>query len=59
MSETSFGLTFFLKKPKPELAYAMRYVYCQVTVNGIRKDISTKRFWHPSKWSVGADLTGI
>jgi hypothetical protein len=54
MLETSFGLIFFLKRPKPELADGMRYVYCRVTVNGIPKDISTKRIWHPSKWSVGA-----
>lgn len=54
MLETSFGLIFFLKKPKPELAGGMRYLYCRVTVNGIPKDISTKRIWHPSKWSVSA-----
>ena len=54
MLETSFGLIFFLKRPNPELADGMRYVYCRVTVNGIPKDISTKRIWHPSKWSVGA-----
>lgn len=51
MLEKSFGIFFFLKKPKSENADGMRYVYLRLTVDGSSKEISTKRLWHPSKWN--------
>lgn len=51
MLEKSFGLFFFLKKPKIENEDGTRYVYLKITVDGDSKEISTKRLWHPSRWS--------
>jgi hypothetical protein len=50
MLEKSFGLFFFLKQPKKETVVE-RYVYLRITVNGISKELSTKRLWEPSRWS--------
>jgi integrase len=50
MLEKSFGLFFFLKKPKNENADGTRYVYLRITVDGVSKEVSTKRLWHPSRW---------
>ena len=52
MLEKSFGIFFFLKKPKTENADGMRYVYLRMTIDGVSKEISTKRLWHPSRWNV-------
>lgn len=49
MLEKSFGLYFFLKKTKNQ--DGTRYVYLKITVDGDSKEISTKRLWHPSRWS--------
>ena len=49
--EKSFGIFFFLKKPKTENADGMRYVYLRMTIDGVSKEISTKRLWHPSRWN--------
>lgn len=49
MIENSFGLFFFLKQPKNQKSDE-RYVYVRVTVDGIAKEISTKRMWQLSKW---------
>lgn len=51
MLEESFGLFFFLKKPKIENQDGTRYVYLKITVDGDSKEISTKILWHPSRWS--------
>ena len=51
MLEKSFGLFFFLKKPKIENGDGTFYVYLKITVDGDSREISTKRLWHPSKWS--------
>ena len=51
MLEKSFGLFFFLKKPKIENEDGTRYVYLKITVDGDSKEISTKRLWQPSRWS--------
>jgi site-specific recombinase XerD len=51
MLETSFGLFFFLKKPKNENEEGTRYVYLRITVNSISKEVSTKRLWHSAKWN--------
>jgi len=50
MLEKSFGLFFFLKKPKNENADGTRYVYLRITVDGVSKEVSTKRLWHLSRW---------
>lgn len=49
MIENSFGLFFFLKQPKNQKSDE-RYVYLRITVDGIAKEISTKRMWNVSKW---------
>lgn len=54
MLEKSFGIFFFLKKPKTENADGTRYVYLRMTVDSISKEVSTKRLWHPSKWNPSA-----
>jgi site-specific recombinase XerD len=58
MKEQIPGLLFFLKKPKhtaknqnqkqPQTPY---YVYQRVTVNGIPKEWSLKKKWHPNRWN--------
>jgi len=50
MLEKSFGLFFFLKQPKNETTIE-RYVYLRITVDGIARELSTKRQWDPSRWS--------
>ena len=51
MLEKSFGIFFFLKKQKIENQDGTRYVYLKITLDGDSKEISTKRLWHPSRWS--------
>lgn len=53
MIENSFGLFFFLKQPKNQ-KNDERYVYLRVTVDGVAKEISTKRIWSASKWDSSA-----
>jgi site-specific recombinase XerD len=48
MLEKSFGLCFFLKPSAMESN--SRYLYLRVSVDGIRKEISTKRKWDPKRW---------
>ncbi|MFC5873119.1 Site-specific recombinase XerD [Chryseobacterium arachidis] len=53
MLEKSFGVAFFLKTPvKKE---NLRAVYLRVTVDGIPKEISTKRKWDVTRWSQKAE----
>jgi len=47
MLEKSFGAMFFLKTP--EKKENLRVVYFRITVNGIPKEISTKRKWESKK----------
>jgi site-specific recombinase XerD len=49
MLEKSFGLFFFLKQPKNQKSDE-RYIYLRITVDGIPKELSTKRMWNSSKW---------
>ena len=59
MLEKSFGVFFFLKKPKTENVDGMRYVYLRMTVDGISKEVSAKRLWHPAEWNaVAGKATG-
>ncbi|MEB2776332.1 site-specific integrase [Algoriphagus sp. D3-2-R+10] len=50
MLEKSFGLLFFLKPSKKDSTKS-RYIYLRITVNGLSKEISTKRLWPISRWS--------
>ncbi|REA63447.1 site-specific integrase [Dyadobacter luteus] len=52
MLETSFGLIFFLRKPRPENAEGTHYLYCRITVDGHAKEFSLKHLWHPSRWNI-------
>jgi hypothetical protein len=54
MLEQSFGVFFFLKKPKKSREDGLRYVYQKITVNGDPKELSAKHLWHPSRWDVKA-----
>ncbi|MDB5142613.1 MAG: site-specific integrase [Mucilaginibacter sp.] len=59
MLEKSFGLFFFLKKPKNEKGNA-RYIYLRLTVDGISKDVATKRQWDKLRWNPSAGrATGL
>lgn len=53
MLETSFGLSFFLKPSAKESN--SRYLYLRITVNGVRKEISTKRKWDPKRWDAKSE----
>lgn len=48
MLESSFGLTFFLKKSTKKNE---KYVYLRITVDGIPKEVSTKYKWNPERWN--------
>lgn len=53
MLETSFGLSFFLK---PSIKKSnSRYLYLSVTVDNIRKEISTKRKWDSKRWDAKSE----
>lgn len=49
MLESSFGLFFFLKQPKNQ-KNDERYVYLRVTIDGVAREVSTKRIWQESRW---------
>ena len=53
MLEKSFGLLFYLKKPK-NYKHGPIPVYLRITVDGVEKEMSAKRSWEPSRWSVKA-----
>lgn len=42
---------FFLKHPKNYLKGDM-YIYLRITVDGVSKELSTKRAWDPARWHV-------
>lgn len=48
MLESSFGMVFFLKIPRNESK--IRNVYLRITIDGIRKEASTRRKWESSRW---------
>ena len=50
MLEKSFGLLFFLRKPRNYEGGPM-YVYLKITVDGEPKEVSAKRNWDPSRWN--------
>jgi len=53
MLEKSYGLSFMLKPSRKEPT--LRYVYARVSVDGIRKEISTKRTWDPKRWDAKSE----
>ena len=53
MLEKSFGLFFFLKKPKNEKGN-LRYVYLRITVDGVSRDLAVKRQWDCQRWNASA-----
>jgi hypothetical protein len=58
MLEKSFGLLFFLKQPQNYQSGPM-YIYMRITVDGVVKELSTKRLWEPTRWnSKAAKATG-
>lgn len=49
MLEKSFGLLFFLKQAKNQ-KIEERFIYLRITVDGISKELSTKRKWEIGRW---------
>lgn len=54
MLEKTLGLMFFLKKPQ-DYVEGLVPIYLRITVDGVRKEMSTKRFWEPEKWNAKAN----
>ncbi|MDH5033880.1 site-specific integrase [Chryseobacterium cucumeris] len=50
MLEKSLGVSFFLKTPWKK-GDSFRFVYLRVTVDGVPKEISTKRKWDSQRWN--------
>jgi site-specific recombinase XerD len=50
MLDKSFSLLFYLKKPKKYVSGKIS-IYLRITVNGIRKEITTKRECDPNRWN--------
>jgi site-specific recombinase XerD len=50
MLEKSFGLLIFLKQPRNYNTGSM-HIYLRITVDGISKELSSKRLWEPSRWN--------
>jgi integrase len=50
MLEKSLGLLFYLKKPK-DYTEGPVLIYLRITVDGIPKEMSTKRLCEPEKWN--------
>ena len=53
MLEKSFSLLFYLKKSKAYRKGPMP-IYMRITVDGIRKEISTSRQCDPDRWNANA-----
>src|SRR5688500_5118595 len=54
MLDKSFGLLFYLKKPKNYQKGPLP-VYLRITVDGLPKELSTKRRCEPGRWNQGAE----
>ena len=50
MLDKSFGLHFYLKKPK-DYVKGVIPIYFRITVDGIPKELSTKRSCEPNRWN--------
>jgi len=53
MLEKSFGLLFYLRKPK-NYQGGPSTIYLRITVNGVSNEISSKRKCEPTQWSARA-----
>jgi len=53
MLEKSFGLLFFMRKPK-NYKNGLLPIYLKITVDGQPKELSAKRKWDPAKWNTAA-----
>ena len=53
MLDKSFGLLFYLKKPKNHVSRAIP-IYLRITVDGVPKELSVKRSCDPSRWNSAA-----
>ncbi|NOW94173.1 site-specific integrase [Mucilaginibacter sp. SG564] len=56
MLEKSFGLLYYLKQTKNR-KNENRYIYLRITVDGERREISTKRQWIPDQWNAQLSRT--
>ena len=54
MLDKSFGLHFYLKKPKNYVKGVVP-IYLRITVDGLPKELSTKRSCEPSRWNLAAE----
>lgn len=54
MLEKSFGLLFFLRKPR-NYDGGLMYIYMRITVDGTPKEVSVKRSWEPARWNAKAN----
>lgn len=54
MLDKSFGLHFYLKKPK-DYVKGIIPIYFRITVDGIPKELSTKRSCEPNRWNPAAE----
>ena len=58
MLEKSFGLLYYLKQTKNQ-KNENRYIYLRITVDGERREISTKRQWIPDQWNAQLRRTTV
>ena len=54
MLDKSFGLHFYLKKPK-DYVKGVISIYFRITVDGVPKELSTKRSCKPNRWNPVAE----
>ncbi len=54
MLDKSFGLLFYLKKPK-NYCKGVIPIYLRITVDGMPKELSTKRRCDPNRWNSSAE----
>lgn len=54
MLDKSFGLHFYLKKPKNYVKGPIP-IYLRITVDGVPKELSTKRGCEPNRWNASAE----
>lgn len=52
--EQNLGLTVFLKHQKHKKDSGISYVYLRITINGIRKELSTQRSWPVLNWNTSS-----
>jgi hypothetical protein len=53
MLDKSFGLCFYLKKPKNYVKGPVP-IYLRITVDGVTKELSAKRACEPIRWNASS-----